>query len=91
MPPILKLRRIISFDLSYAIVKHTPPIPVDSYGRCAVTEEPDGRDEITQRPKIWNYTAECKTLTSQEVKKVFDVEALFQKTIQKPEGRFGVY
>ena len=40
------------YDQSYAMVRHTSPIAVDSHGRCVIGEEVGKRNEKSNRPKM---------------------------------------
>ena len=65
------------YDQSYAIVRHTSPIAVDSNGRCVIAEEEGKRNKKSNRPKCWKCTAECKLPTPQEVRSIMSTKALF--------------
>ena len=59
------------YDQSYAMVRRTSPIAVDSNGRCVIAEEEEKRK--TNRPKWWKCTSECKLPTSQEVQSIMTI------------------
>ena len=71
------------YDQSYAMVRHTSPISVDSNGRCVIAEEEGKRREKSNRPKCWKCTAECKLPTPQEVRSIMSTKALFEQPVQK--------
>ena len=71
------------YDQSYAMVRHTSPIAVDSNGRCVIAEEEGKRSEKSNRPKCWKCTAECKLPTPREVRSIMSTKALFEQPVQK--------
>ena len=71
------------YDQSYAMVRHTSPIAVDSHGRCVIAEEEGKRNEKSNRPKCWKCTAECKLPTPREVRSIMSTKALFEQPVQK--------
>ena len=71
------------YDQSYAMVRHTSPIAVDSHGRCVIAEEEGKRNEKSNRPKCWKCTAECKLPTPQEVRSIMSTKPLFEQPVQK--------
>ena len=71
------------YDQSYAMVRHTSPIAVDSNGRCVIAEEEGKRNKKSNRPKCWKCTAECKLPTPQEVHSIMSTKALFEQPVQK--------
>ena len=71
------------YDQSYAMVRHTSPIAVDSLGRCVIAEEEGKRNEKSNRPKWWKCTSECKLPTLQEVQSIMTTKALFELPVQK--------
>ena len=71
------------YDQSYAMVRHTSPIAVDSHGRCVIAEEEGKTNEKSNRPKCWKCIAECKLPTPQEVRSIMSTKALFEQPVQK--------
>ena len=71
------------YDQSYAMVRHTSSIAVDSHGRCVIAEEEGKRNEKSNRPTCWKCTAECKLPTPQEVRSIMSTKPLFEHPVQK--------